>query len=160
MLTIKLSRIGKKKTPIYRIIISEKARDPYGNALEILGTYNPFTKELIAKNDRINYWISKGAQMTPTVNNLLVEKKVVKGEKVTASKAGKKKKSPSASSGQVNDKKSSKASSSPEKKPENSAPKTDTANKEPASPAKEESKTEEKKESDGKTPEKQAQEKK
>lgn len=90
MLTIKLSRIGKRKKPMYRLIISEKSKDPYGDSLEILGSYNPFTKEIDAKGDRINYWISKGAQMTATVNNLLVEKKIVEGKKVTASKPGKK----------------------------------------------------------------------
>ena len=92
MLTIRLSRIGKRKKPMYRLIISEKARDPYGRALEILGSYNPFTKELQAKNDRINYWLSKGAGLSATLNNLLVEKKVIKGEKIKASIARKKKK--------------------------------------------------------------------
>lgn len=80
MLKIKLARIGKKKAPVYRFIISEAARDPYGRALENLGGYNPKTKELTAKADRINYWIEKGAQMTVTVNNLLVAHKIIKGE--------------------------------------------------------------------------------
>ena len=92
MLTIRLSRIGKRKNPMYRLIISEKARDPYGRALEILGSYNPFTKELQAKNDRINYWLSQGAGLSATLNNLLVEKKIIKGEKIKASIARKKKK--------------------------------------------------------------------
>lgn len=92
MLRIRFSRIGKKKAPIYRITIAERARDTYGKALEILGTYNPGSKELLnIKKERIEYWLSKGAQMSPSVNNLLVEKEVVKGEKVTASKSGKKK---------------------------------------------------------------------
>ena len=91
MLRIKMSRIGKKNKPMYRIIISERSKDPYGDALEILGTYNPYTKEFLStKKDRIEYWLSQGAQMTPTVNNLLVGLNVVKGEKVTASKQGKK----------------------------------------------------------------------
>lgn len=94
MLTIRLSRIGKKHAPMYRLIISEKTKDPYGRALEILGSYNPTSKELVAKADRIEYWISKGAQMSPTVNNLLIQKEVIKGEKVKASKAGTKKKAP------------------------------------------------------------------
>ncbi len=93
MLTIRLSRIGKKKKPMYRLIISEKARDPYGRALEILGSYNPFSKKLIAKKDRIDYHLNNGAQMSPTVNNLLIENKIIKGDKKTASKTGKQKKS-------------------------------------------------------------------
>jgi len=91
MLTIRLSRIGKPKKPMYRLIISEKAKDPYGRALEILGSYNPFSKELQVKKDRIEYWISKGSQMSATVNNLLVEKGIIKADKVKASKPGKKK---------------------------------------------------------------------
>jgi len=89
MLTIRLSRIGKKNKPFYRLIISEKSRDLYGHALEILGSYNPHTKGLKVANERIKYWLEKGAGMSPTVNNLLIEKKVFEGKKVKASKAGK-----------------------------------------------------------------------
>lgn len=89
MLTIRLSRIGKRKKPMYRLIISEKARDTYGNALEILGSYNPFSKELAVKKDRIEYWLSQGSGMSATVNNLLVQNSIIKGEKVKASKPGK-----------------------------------------------------------------------
>lgn len=77
---------------MFRLTISERSKDPYGRALEILGSYNPHTKDLQAKGDRINYWLSQGAQMTPTVNNLLVDKKVVEGQKVKASKVGDSKK--------------------------------------------------------------------
>jgi small subunit ribosomal protein S16 len=90
MLAIKLSKTGKTNKKMFRLVISEKGRDPYGDVLEILGSYNPHSKELVAKTDRVNYWISKGAQMTATVNNLLVEKKIIEGKKVTASKAGEK----------------------------------------------------------------------
>lgn len=88
MLTIKLSKIGKKNKKVFRVIISEKGRDPFGDALEILGSYNQYHKELQVKADRINYWLSKGAQMTPTVNNLLVEKGIIEGKKVVSSKKG------------------------------------------------------------------------
>lgn len=92
MLTIRLSRIGKKKKPMYRLIVSEKTKDPYGRALEILGSYNPFTKELIAKGERINHWLSNGSGISPTANNLLVENGIIKREKMVASKKGKEKK--------------------------------------------------------------------
>ncbi len=91
MLTIRLSRIGKRKKPMYRLIVSEKSKDPYGRALEILGSYNPFTKELNVKGDRINYWLDNGSGISPTANNLLVENKIIKRDKVVASKKGKKK---------------------------------------------------------------------
>ncbi|MCU0680098.1 MAG: 30S ribosomal protein S16 [Planctomycetes bacterium] len=82
MLTIKLSKVGKKNDMLFRVIISEKSRDPYGKVLEILGSYNPRTKELNLKNDRVKYWVEKGASMTDTVNNLFINKKVVEGKKV------------------------------------------------------------------------------
>lgn len=90
MLKIKLSRIGKKKAPMYRLIITEVGRDPYGRALEILGSYNPFSKDLQVKAERIKHWLSLGAQMTPTANNLLVTKGIVEGTKVKAAKVTKK----------------------------------------------------------------------
>ena len=89
MLAIKLSKIGKTNKKVFRVIISEKGRDPYGNALEILGSYNQYAKDLQVKADRIKYWISKGAQMTPTVNNLLISHKIIDGAKMSASKAAK-----------------------------------------------------------------------
>ncbi len=83
MLTIRLTRIGKKKQPFYRIIVSEKARDPWGKALEILGTYNPLTNPytLTLKKDRIAYWIEKGAQCSDSIWNIFIDEKVVTGEK-------------------------------------------------------------------------------
>lgn len=92
MLAIKLAQTGKTNKKMFRVIISEKSRDPYGRVLEILGSYNPHSKELSAKTERIKYWLSKGAQMTATVNNLLIEKKIIEGKKAVASKPGKKKK--------------------------------------------------------------------
>jgi len=93
MLTIRFSRVGKKGYPTYRLIISEKARDPYGKALEILGSYNPHSKQLQVKADRIKFWISKGSGISPTVANLLIDKKIIEGKKVgkTDKKATKKK---------------------------------------------------------------------
>jgi len=89
MLAIKLAKTGKTNKKMFRVIISEKSRDPYGDVLEILGSYNPHSKDLAIKTDRVKYWLAKGAQMTATVNNLLIEKKVIEGEKATASKAKK-----------------------------------------------------------------------
>ena len=60
MLTIKLSKLGKKNKKVFRVIISEKGRDPFGNSLEILGSYDQYHKDLQVKADRIKYWLSKG----------------------------------------------------------------------------------------------------
>ena len=83
MLTIRLTRVGKIKQPIFRFIVSEKARDPWGRALEILGTYNPRTEPatIDIKKERVAHWISKGAQCSDTVWNLFIDQKMVTGEK-------------------------------------------------------------------------------
>ncbi len=81
MLTLRLSRMGKKKQPTYRLIVSEKGRDPWGKALEILGTYNPRTKVVAFNTERIAYWISKGSQASDSVWNLLLKEKLVEGKK-------------------------------------------------------------------------------
>jgi small subunit ribosomal protein S16 len=97
MLMIRLSRFGKKKQPTYRLVISEKSKDPWGDHLEILGNYNPRTNPntVVLKRDRIEYWLSKGAQCSATVHNILVNEGVIKGEKrkvVNDAKAQKKRK--------------------------------------------------------------------
>jgi|WetSurMetagenome_2_1015567.scaffolds.fasta_scaffold81837_2 small subunit ribosomal protein S16 len=83
MLTIRLQRIGKKNSPTYRFIISEKGRDTQGKSLEILGNYNPHDKENAIKVDaeRVKYWLAAGAQTSNTVNNLLLKAGIVSGEK-------------------------------------------------------------------------------
>lgn len=89
MLAIKLSQVGKTNKKMFRLVISEKSRDPYGDVLENLGSYNPHSKELKVKTERIKHWLSKGAQMTTTVNNILVVNKIIDGKKTASPKAGK-----------------------------------------------------------------------
>lgn len=81
MVTLKLRRVGKRKQPTFRLIATEKGRDPWGNNLEILGFKNPRSKETKLEVERIKYWLSKGAQTTATVHNLLVDQKIVAGDK-------------------------------------------------------------------------------
>ncbi len=88
MLKIKLSKVGKTNQKVFRIIVSEKGKDPFGRHVDILGSYNPYSKEINIKSERVKYWLSKGAQATPTVNNLLIEEKIISGEKQKASKKG------------------------------------------------------------------------
>lgn len=88
MVSIKLSRVGKKKLPQYRIIVCDRRKDPWGNFLEIVGFYNPLKKPKIIelKKERISYWLSVGAQPTATVHNLLVDADLLKKAKKKASK--------------------------------------------------------------------------
>ena len=92
MLSIRLSRVGKKHQPSYRLIVIDKRRDPWGDYLENLGTYNPMSKpkQINFKVERIKYWIGVGAKPTVTVWNLLVDQKMVMGAKLKATTGHKK----------------------------------------------------------------------
>lgn len=83
MLTIKLSRVGKKKQPQYRVVVLEKARDPWGVYLENVGFYNPKAqpKVINLNAERIKYWISKGAQPSTTLHNLFVSQGIIEATK-------------------------------------------------------------------------------
>ena len=73
MVKLRLVRLGAKKRPFYRIVaIDERKRDG-GRPLEFLGTYDPNTPERVAKirTDAVDVWLSKGAQMSPTVKSLI-----------------------------------------------------------------------------------------
>ena len=73
MLAIKLMRTGAKKRPSYRVVVKEKQSKRDGAYLENLGTYNPTREpaEINLKADRVQYWLSKGAQPTDTVRRLI-----------------------------------------------------------------------------------------
>lgn len=84
MLVIRLSRVGRKNLAHFRIVLQEKTQAPKSKAIEHLGTLNPHTdpRTIQLKEDRITYWLSQGAQPSATIHNLLVDKGLIKGEKV------------------------------------------------------------------------------
>ena len=74
MLAIRLMRMGAKKRPSYRVVVKEKLSKRDGAYLENLGTYNPIGKEGAELNlnaERVQYWLSRGAQPTDTVRRLI-----------------------------------------------------------------------------------------
>ena len=75
MLMIRLSRRGARKQPYYRIVVIEKDRARDGRSVEVVGTYNPRTNPATVelKHDRVEYWKSKGAQMSETVSRLVAK---------------------------------------------------------------------------------------
>ncbi len=83
MLMIRLQRVGRKKSPSYRFIVSEKHKDTNADSLEILGHYDPTQnpKVLEVKEDRIKHWLSVGAQPSNTVHNLLIKLGIVDDKK-------------------------------------------------------------------------------
>jgi len=92
MLSIRLTRVGRKKAPSYRVVVMPKERDPWGKALEVLGHYNPLTepRTIELKADRIKHWISVGAEVSDSVWNLLVDAKIVDDKKRTVTHISKK----------------------------------------------------------------------
>ena len=78
MLAIRLSRIGKKKRPFYRVVVTEKTRPRNGRFVEIVGTYDPLKKpaEIKLDGERIKYWLGRGAQPSDTVRSFLRNQKI------------------------------------------------------------------------------------
>jgi len=91
MLIIRLSRIGRKNDPSFRIVLQEKHRVPTGKAIEFLGFYNSRLKQKSFKEERIKYWLGQGAQASDTVHNLLVSAKIIDKPKRKATTISKKK---------------------------------------------------------------------
>lgn len=94
MLMIRFMRIGRKNQPSFKVVVTEKTKSSTGGRfVEEVGFYNPVTKEKVVQAERIRYWISQGAQPTPTVSNLLVSEKVTEGKKIPKHKLPRKQKS-------------------------------------------------------------------
>jgi small subunit ribosomal protein S16 len=75
-LKIRLARGGAKKRPFYRIVVAESSMPRDGRFVERVGTYNPMLPKehddrLVIKDERIKYWLSKGAQPTDRVHKML-----------------------------------------------------------------------------------------
>lgn len=85
MLKIRLQRIGRKNDPSFRVIVTD-SRNPAkrGRYVELLGTFNPHKDAPILNAERVQYWISKGAQPSLTVHNMLITAGVISGKKINA----------------------------------------------------------------------------
>ncbi len=85
MLTIRLQRTGTKNRSSFRIVLAQAYRAAGKKAIETLGHYNPRSKEFAIKDpERLKHWLSKHVAVSPTVHNLLVEKKMLDDKKVKA----------------------------------------------------------------------------
>ncbi len=75
MLMIRLARFGARKQPYYRVVVIEKDRARNGRSIEVVGTYNPRTNpaSITLKRDRVDYWTSKGAQLSDRVGKLVAQ---------------------------------------------------------------------------------------
>ena len=92
MLTIRLTRKGKKNQPFFRVVLVDKRRSSTGGrSIEDLGYVDPLKKRRSLKKERIQYWLSKGAKASATIHNLLVTEKVIDEPKIKVSNISKKK---------------------------------------------------------------------
>ena len=84
MLAIRLRRTGTTKKPYYRVVVADSRSWRDGKFVEIVGHYDPRAnpRKVVLKSDRVDYWISKGAQPSDTVRSLIKGHK--KAEKLAA----------------------------------------------------------------------------
>ena len=73
MLTIRMRRLGAKKRPFFRVVVTEARSARDGRSLEVLGYYDPATQPetLRLNRDRFKHWVTRGAQPSDTVRTLL-----------------------------------------------------------------------------------------
>lgn len=84
MLKIRLQRVGRTHEPVFRLVLTDsKNSTKSGKYIESLGSYDARRGEKAEfKSDKIKEWMSKGAQVTDTVHNLLISKKIIDGKKI------------------------------------------------------------------------------
>jgi small subunit ribosomal protein S16 len=70
---LRLTRIGGKKDPVWRVVVADQRSPRDGRIIETVGQYNAQTEPstIVLKEDRIREWLSKGAQPTDQVKKLL-----------------------------------------------------------------------------------------
>lgn len=91
MLTIRLTRKGRKNQPFFRIVVTDKRNSAKGGRpAEFLGYVDPLTKKKSFKKERILHWLKVGAKPSPTVHNLLISEKIIEGLKINKAKKSKK----------------------------------------------------------------------
>ena len=92
MLTIRLTRTGKKNSPSYRVVVADKKRAVKRKFIEIIGNYNPTLKpkEIVINKERALFWVGNGAQASDTVNNLMVDLGILAKDKKIKKVYGKK----------------------------------------------------------------------
>ena len=73
MIAIRLTRLGAKKKPYYRIVVTDSRKPRESKAKETVGYYDPMKEppEIKVDLERVNYWLDKGAQASKTVQSLI-----------------------------------------------------------------------------------------
>jgi small subunit ribosomal protein S16 len=81
MLTIRFNRTGKKNRAQFRVVLQEHTVAPGGRHIEVLGSWDPHLKKGEFKGEKIKEWITKGAQVSDSVWNLLIRQGIIEGKK-------------------------------------------------------------------------------
>ncbi len=89
MLVIRLQKVGKIHTATFRVVVTQKTAAAKRKYLELLGSLDRKTKAVGLNKERILYWISKGAEPSDTVHNLLVSQGIISGAKKPVHKIAK-----------------------------------------------------------------------
>lgn len=78
-LKIRLTRLGDKKAPFYRVVVADSRSPRDGKFVEVIGTYNPLTEpaEIKIDNEKAAQWLKNGAQPTDTAKELLIKSGVI-----------------------------------------------------------------------------------
>jgi small subunit ribosomal protein S16 len=80
MLVIRLQRTGRTKMPLYRLVLAEKTSHVSKKVKEVLGHYNPRTKELVVQKEQLEKWLGLNISCSDTAHNLLVRNGHLKAE--------------------------------------------------------------------------------
>ena len=80
MVKIRLRRMGKKKSPFYRIVVADSRSPRDGRFVDEVGYYNPMTNpaEIKVNEEKVQEWLKNGAQPTETVKSLLTKTGIIK----------------------------------------------------------------------------------
>ena len=77
MLKLRLKRVGRKRSPSYRLVIMENTSRRDGRPVEEVGYYNPLSKNYKFDEEKIKKWLSYGVKPTETVSNLLKKADII-----------------------------------------------------------------------------------
>ncbi len=79
---IRLTRLGDKKTPFYRVVVADSRSPRDGKYIDLLGTYNPLTNpaEIKIDNEKAQKWLKNGALPTETAKSVLVKSGAIEAE--------------------------------------------------------------------------------
>ncbi len=91
---IRLTRLGDKRSPFYRVVVADSRKSRDGEYIEKLGTFNPLVEpaEIVLDEEKTKKWLANGAQPTETARTILVKKGILEPIKSRAPKTDTKKK--------------------------------------------------------------------